>query len=234
MAPSGVPYVDYQELETQLMIEAGVLENTISGYEEALENKTVDYGLLVEENTVLKERYFEYRWTVDEYNLLSNNMTLLQEELDSLGVLYNELGENYLYSLQYELYWEWVFDMSFMETVTPRLDQVYDWLRVDRTDKMDYSEGFNCNQFAASLNLNAKQEDWDMGIIAVWGNDTLGERYAHVFNVLVTQEGLVYIEPQTDDVWWLEDYGEYQVNSTADINGDIVTIRDISILAEYN
>ena len=74
-----------------------------------------------------------------------------------------------------------------------------------------------------------------MGIIAVWGNDsTLGEDYAHAFNFIITQEGLVYIEPQTDSVWWYTDYTRLTVNTTANINGDIIKIRKISIFVGDN
>ncbi len=249
LAPSGVPYAEYQELEAQLVFETDAYENTISGYEEdlekaetkaqrdqdALEAKNVDYDFLMDENEILEESYIEDRLMVDEYNLLTNNMTLLQKKYDSLEVLYIEMGENYLRSIPYEWYWGWVFDMTSMETVTPRLERVYDWLRADRTDKIDYSENFDCNQYAASLTLNAKQEDWNMGIIAVWGNDsTLGEDYAHAFNFIITQEGLVYIEPQTDSVWWYTDYTRLTVNTTANINGDIIKIRKISIFVGDN
>ncbi|MBT4722210.1 hypothetical protein HOB30_00445 [Candidatus Falkowbacteria bacterium] len=238
LAPSGIPLSEYQELETKMDVETNAHETTIIEYETNLENAEIRAKRyqddLTEKNTEYTSLMDERNDLVEDWNGLVADWNDQIADWDDLVVDYNEMNENYSRSIYYEWDWEEVFDDPSVETVTPRLGLVYNWLRLDKTDKMEYSDNYDCSQYAASVCLNAKQENWDMGIVIVWGNYTRGESYAHAFNAIVTEDGLVYIEPQTDEVWWMKDHEELQVNDTANINGDLIKIRDIRLSASYN
>jgi len=78
-----------------------------------------------------------------------------------------------------------------------------------------------------------------MGIIELRAvtNET-GNTWKHAFNFIMTNEGLVYLEPQTDTVWWLPDHKEIEPGMTFRYEGfpnwdtDLVAVTDMDIIVE--
>jgi hypothetical protein len=89
----------------------------------------------------------------------------------------------------------------------PTTDELETWLASDNTSAITYSvQNFVCGDFAVMLSQHAKLKHWDMGIVAINGYDSVSnEPFAHALNFIYTQEGLVYVEPQNDNVWWYGD-----------------------------
>lgn len=126
-----------------------------------------------------------------KYDLLLSGNQALQEELMALRRQYETL-----YRALYEPLW------SNM-TVIPSLSELREWLAEDNTDKITYKEwDFVCGDYATMLSMHAKLKGWDMGIVAVLGYGADGKVFAHAFNAIRCREGLVYIEPQNDQVFY--------------------------------
>jgi hypothetical protein len=93
--------------------------------------------------------------------------------------------------------------------LTPTIQELQYWLTYeDDTDKIIYEyPNFVCGDFAVMLSQHAKLKYWDMTIVLVFGYNQTGYRFDHAFNAIICQEGLVYVEPQTDNVFW---YGNHE------------------------
>ncbi|MEM1547354.1 MAG: hypothetical protein QXP91_12970 [Candidatus Methanomethylicia archaeon] len=85
------------------------------------------------------------------------------------------------------------------------------------------------------LAIYVKTKHWDMGVIAIWGYvKEKGEKYAHILNAIITKEGLVYVEPQTDNVWWYGEHEEIRAGITYQFpDGKWVYIEDVKIILQY-
>lgn len=68
-------------------------------------------------------------------------------------------------------------------------------------------------------------------------NET-GNTWKHAFDFIMTNEGLVYLEPQTNAVWWLPDHKEIEPGMTFRYEGfpngdtDLVAVTDVDIIVE--
>jgi hypothetical protein len=48
-----------------------------------------------------------------------------------------------------------------------------------------------------------------MGMVYLHGHFTdTKKEFNHAFNVIYTSEGLTYVEPQTDEIWWYANHSE--------------------------
>lgn len=93
------------------------------------------------------------------------------------------------------------------ESVTPTLGELQEWLLEDNTSRIVFSRpGFMCGDYAVMLAMRARLMKWDLGIVVVRGIVEPGLPFCHAFNVAMCREGRVYIEPQTDEVFWLENH----------------------------
>lgn len=129
------------------------------------------------------------------YTDLSNEYVVLQGQYASLFDNYNTLLQAFNEQLSYE--------------EIPSTYELEQWLDIDGTDKMQYSQpNFVCGDFSVTLSLHAKMKHWDMGVVGVSGYTETYESFAHAFNVIISTEGLVYVEPQTDKVCWYTDHDE--------------------------
>lgn len=157
------------------------------------------YQILMLNYTELKrdhdELFVNYTMLELDYTDLSNEHLVLQGQYTSLFNDYNALLEAFNEPLSYE-------EIPF----TYELEQ---WLAIDETDEIRYAEpNFVCGDFAVMLSLHAKLKHWDMGVVGVIGHTESYESFAHAFNAMICGEGLVYVEPQTDEVWWYENHKE--------------------------
>ncbi len=91
----------------------------------------------------------------------------------------------------------------------PTIGELRAWLKEDSTDMLHYKDpDFICGDFATMLPFHAKIKDWDMGVVAIFGHNEKGEKIGHVFNAIVCAEGVVYVESQSDTIWWNDNFKE--------------------------
>lgn len=197
-----------------------------------------DYESLLHEHDILQANYteldIEYRALNETFQSLLSDYTALNGQHQVLIIEYNELNESYSIliinyttlqkdyedlSSEYQILFSdydalvEAFNEPLSYEVMPTTSELESWLLEDDTDKIWYDyPNFVCGDFAVMLSQHAKLEHWDMGVVGVFGYDENYESYAHAFNSIVCTEGLVYIEPQTDDVWWYTDHKEISEN----------------------
>lgn len=181
----------------------------INDYTQLLNNHTqlnqthqiliLEYNELNASYRILAYNYTElsnnYTTLEQDYTDLLNEYMVLQGQYESLFNDYNALLEAFNEPLSYE--------------EIPSTYELEQWLAIDETDETRYVEpNFICGDFAVMLSLHAKMKHWDMGVIGVFGHTESLESFAHAFNAIICDEGLVYVEPQTDEVWWYENHEE--------------------------
>lgn len=161
-----------------------------------------------------------------KYGTLLSSYERLTKERDDLTKRYNELSERY----------SWL-DPPLKGKKTPSIDELELWLQSDKTDEYEYDDpDFACLQFSLLLMLHGRAQHYDIGVVAIYGfNNETGEPFFHSINAVVTTVGLVYIEPQLDEVWWLEDYSEITNGTTHRFPGfgDPIYVSRTSILFDY-
>ena len=144
----------------------------------------------------------DYNQLNESYHLLATDYAALKQSLTEMSVDYTPIFNNY--SLLFE-----VFNEPLTYEAVPSVDELEAWLVADKTDEITYSEpNFICGDFATMLSQHAKMNNWDMGVVAVYGRTNDHEDFAHAINAIMCKEGLVYIEPQTDEVWSLRNHKE--------------------------
>jgi hypothetical protein len=93
---------------------------------------------------------------------------------------------------------------------------------------------FVCGDYAVMLAFHAKLMGWDMGVVAVLGKKADGSEFNHAFNAITCREGLVYVEPQTDEVWWYSGHSEIQPGGWYEYPGfGQVYVREYVIVVLY-
>jgi len=99
---------------------------------------------------------------------------------------------------------------------TPTISELSSWLTLDQTNEMDYDYPyFVCFDFAKMLANHSRQKNWKMALVLINGSDiSTTQEWYHAVNAINTTEGLVYIEPQTDDLWWCDNYVEMVSGNT--------------------
>lgn len=150
------------------------------------------YQLLLKNFTIIQDKVARYEAIIGCYEQLAVNYTILKSE-------YNRIIQEYeqLYKALYE-------PLTREVKKTPTIIELKEWLAQDKTNELIYSvPDFVCGDFAVMLHMHAKMKGWDMGIVAVVGRlVTSGREFKHVFNAIICQEGLVYVEPQRDEVFY--------------------------------
>ena len=97
---------------------------------------------------------------------------------------------------------------------SPEMQQLIDFLEADKLNEESYHEDthrgvdyYVCSGFSRDLAQNAKEYDIDIGAISI--RDTMlvgiGTRYYHGMNYCIIDEKIILIEPQTDEIYTLED-----------------------------
>ena len=121
----------------------------------------------------------------------------------------------------------------------PTISQLESWLSIDRTNEYHYNfPDFICQEYAAILVLHARAQEWQMGFVNVYGYDTnTGEEWNHSLNAVVTTDGLVYVEPQNDAVWWYAGHAEMKSGQNYQIlHSDpprTIHIKKIEVVVKY-
>ncbi len=213
-----------------------------------------EHNRVVSEYSSLSQKYdslksendglvLEYNSLSRSYDSLKSQHNTLQTDHQNLNFSYTKLDEDYkgLFS-DYKLL-TGVFDKPLAHKEVPTIEALERWLLYeDQTDKLEYEyPDFACGDFAVMLAMHARVKHWDMGVIGIRGYDAhcikcfkfLGY-CAHAFNVIRTTEGPVYIEPQTDKVWWYGDEHEEICTGTIyEIEDQEICVQDITIILKY-
>lgn len=184
----------YNTLQNNYITLAGDYEKLKSDYDKLTDAHIAlkeTYNTLLQNYTILQQQlqgYFELHSKYEE--LLSRHQTLLES--------YVKLKEIYE-RIQFVVY----RPLWLNETVRPTISELKKWLAEDGTDTIPYSKwDFVCGDYALMLSVKAKMNHWDMGIVVVLGRDAQGSSFNHAFNAIRCVEGLVYVEPQNDQVFY--------------------------------
>ena len=243
-----------------LEIDRKSLQGQMSGLQSdktTLQSQIISLGRWLDGNkTSLTKLEEDYSLLNDVYNTLNSAFASLQSEHDSLQSEYTSLQRNYAYLEEdytvleedYEnVISEYVdllgnhthllmyVDRSLESKSTPSISELQSWLFLDQTNLLGYHNDFDCKDFSVLLSVKARTNHWDMGIASIYGYDVNTEEYyAHAFNFIITNEGLVYVEPQTDDIWWYSDHEKIEVGITYEIGHQWIMVETIDIVAEGN
>jgi len=178
----------------------------------------MEYRILLSKYHKLESSYTTLR---EGYSKLLSTLNNLTHSYEEIRVKYNELYEEYLSLLNsynelvlnntylrrriHELEIEnsdLLLKLTYLEKQTLYRDPTYrelmEFLEEDTTDEKEYIKGkYTCEHFAADLNNNAERR----GIRCAFVILHFKSGYAHVIVAFKTiDKGMVFIEPQTDDV----------------------------------
>jgi len=160
---------------------------------------TIAYASLNQTYYALLENYTQLEKEVANYTVLLSEYQELTQRYQSLLANYTLLKDEYdgLYFALYE-------PLLSRDKVIPTISELEQWLSEDKTDELNYTfPDFVCGDYAVMLHMHAKMKHWDMGVVAVLGS-LGGSEFNHAFNAIICQEGLVYVEPQNDQVFRIE------------------------------
>ena len=96
------------------------------------------------------------------------------------------------------------YDSGFVEglntdgykVIDPTYSEVLRFLKTDKTNKIEYNDTFDCENYAAILKQNAFNEGYQCYIVLIEFEESF-----HMLNGFnTTDKGFLYIEPQTDDI----------------------------------
>jgi len=117
----------------------------------------------------------------------------------------------------------------------PSISELKAWLLSDVTSGIGYDDpDFMCGDFAVMLAQHAKLKHWDIGIVGVSGYTDSHANYSHAFNAIVCDEGLVYVEPSNNHVWWYNAFQEIQIGFRTDIDGTYVHVQDYVVVVSFS
>ena len=150
-----------------------------------------------------------YNELLRRYSALNSSYNELLAQYSALNSSYRDLLSQFIaLNSSYAKLYSALYEPLKNETV-PTVDELKAWLEEDPTDKIAYSmPNFVCGDFAVMLAFHAKMMGWDMGVVGILGRTSNGTSFNHAFNAIICKEGLVYVEPQTDEVWWYEGHAE--------------------------
>lgn len=175
-----------------------VLQSNYASLTESFERLKSDYTALNETYNTLLQNYTLLQQQFQGYLKLQNKYEALLSEHQVLKASYEELKKTYE-----ELHFAVYRPLWLNETVKPTISELKRWLAEDDTDAIPYSRwDFVCGDYALMLSVKAKMKCWDMGIVVVLGRDSQGNEFNHAFNAIRCIEGLVYVEPQNDQVFY--------------------------------
>jgi len=137
-----------------------------------------------------------------------------QGEIDGLAELKTKVSESYVqgralgvtegYMSGYDEGYNEGYDLGFTEGFAttgytlrdPNYDELTTFLKYDKTNKIEYNETFDCENFASTLKTNAFAKGYHCFTVYIEFTES-----AHTLNAFNTTDmGFLYIEPQTDDI----------------------------------
>ena len=191
-----------QTESTQLVTEVAALGKQVSSIQ-------TEAGELENEKSTLETQVSALQANVSSLQsiigFLENNVQSLETQISSfqteIVALESEVtkSHNIGYSDGYdEGYFQGVEDSTTggFYLRNPTYAEVIDFVNTDTTDENDYSETYTCYSFTADFNENAFQMGYRCGFVYI-----LFSGSAHAINCFnTTDSGIIYIEPQTDEI----------------------------------
>jgi chaperonin cofactor prefoldin len=234
-----IKYTDLDRQYNTLQTDYRTLNNSHSALQNDCENLETSYQTLNTSYETLNQKYTrlddKYATLNDRYINLNNvyaninsSYATLSSQIATLNAQYTNLFENYTALSQ-------AFNEPLTYEVTPTTTELENWLATDNTSSIGYTmPDFICGDFSLMLSQHAKLMHWDIGIIAVWGYTDIHDDFAHAFNAIISTEGLVYIEPQTDQYWWYTGHQEITPGQWWQISGQWIYVEDYSVIVWYS
>jgi len=201
-----VSYGELEKAHLELLANYTDLESAYNGVLEAYNVEKAKYEGLLDEygklNTSYQQLLAEYSVFNANYSSLLGEYEALNASYYGLRVEYDELTQNYVrLQSEYQKLHDVLYEPLENRT-TPTKGELEDWLREDPTNLLNYSfPSFVCGDFAVMLSMHAKLKGWRMGVVGVLGHKQDGSEFNHAFNAIMCQEGLFYVEPQSDEVF---------------------------------
>jgi len=229
-------YVALDTLYNNLFSDYESLNGTCVALSNEHEDLSASFATLSMNYTILSESYTDLRKEHDElsstysrllvdYETLDESYLALQTQYSNLQTLYSQLQADYsalnaaynsLYQERQAL--EKLLNEPLDSITIPTWNEVEQWLESDRTDEIPYDyEKFLCGDFSTMLIQHAKAMRWRMLFTVIefdyysenpWGTERHHGNHAHAFVSIFTTDGVVYIEPQTDYMWYLYHVGD--------------------------
>ena len=203
-------------------------------------------GAYVQLNSSYRQLNSSYSSLLNAYSALNSTYSELLTRYSTLNATYNELLKQYsalkasysqLLSLNssYAKLYSALYEPLTNKTV-PTIEELKAWLKEDPTNTIAYNvPNFVCGDYAVMLAFHAKLMGWDMGVVAVLGKKADGSEFNHAFNAITCREGLVYVEPQTDEVWWYSGHSEIRPGRWYEYPGfGQVYVREYVIVVLYD
>ena len=106
---------------------------------------------------------------------------------------YNLVGDSYI---------------NHSELNNPTYDEMIEFLEMDKTNNHEYTEEYECRQFANDLIYNASKEKIKVGFVSL---DVIDSDIYHSAVAFFTERGVYIVEPQTDDFINIYDYENYEI-----------------------
>jgi len=98
---------------------------------------------------------------------------------------------------------------------TPSTQELKTWLEQDNTNSLTPNDISNRTFFADTLASRARVKNWKMGTVYVRGYEVnFNVAFDHVFNAIITKEGLVYVTPEFDTIWSNINHEKIEVGGT--------------------
>jgi hypothetical protein len=208
------------------------LNNSHNALQNNYENLETSYQTL---NTSYKTLNQQYTTLDDKYETLNDKYTNLNNVYTTFNASYATLISQYTSLFQNHTALSQVFNSPLTYEITPTNTQLENWLATDNTDSNSYTlPNFICGDFSLMLSQHAKLMNWDIGIVAVTGYTETYENFAHAFNAIITTEGLVYIEPQTDQYWWYTGHQEITSGLWWEISNQYIYVEDYTVIVWYD
>jgi hypothetical protein len=171
--------------------------------------------------------------------ILGYFFTISYFSLKNLSHQYDALKKDYLNlfdsSNSTNIAFGWI-DEPLGKKIIPTIDELKTGLRNDTTNEFIYDPSdYDCFHYTATLKLHGRANHYDIGIIAIYGVDLASYKtWTHTINAIISLEGLVYIEPQLDELWFLDNYSEISINNTYIFPGfGSIYVEGIKIIFDY-
>ncbi len=213
------------------------LQGQYDGLQDDYDNLNEDYDSL---NETFNDLEGNFTQLLEKYANLTDLYDALLEQYDELDTTYDELVASYnsLFA-DYETLRE-AFEDPLESPETPSYSEFKDWLDVDNTDQHEYVDDvWECGDFGAMLMTRAKEMNWRVRCVIMFysyegelGYGNILSLYGsggHVLNLIECEDGIWYIEPQTDEMWYFSVGGihiPFSVHSYYDFEDATGTVWD--------
>lgn len=186
--------------------------------------------LLESDHKALTSKYsslqLEYDTLISQYDVLLSKYDSLMEQYKSLNAKQSALQSDYNKILSEYAELELRYSALRFNISDPTYNEAIRFIQLDQTNQNIYTENYTCENFAADFKNNAFKDGLRCGYVAV--NFPEGGHAIVCFNT--TDHGLIFVEPQYDQIVTLIVGGHYcQLNNFELPDWDDTIVRFIII-----